>query len=102
MTVAAANSSLLAATSAIEDECGRERPARNAPRTLDIDLLLHGNTTRDEPGLRVPHPRMLARRFVIEPLLEIRPKACLPDGTRVSDYVEVVARQDVRRYRPPS
>lgn len=93
---------LLAAMAAIEDASGRERPAPAAPRTLDLDLLLFGDLAFDEPGLRVPHPRMLGRRFVIEPLLEIRPRATLPDGTRISDYVEVVAHQDVRPYDPAS
>jgi 2-amino-4-hydroxy-6-hydroxymethyldihydropteridine diphosphokinase len=90
---------LLASMADIEAAYGRERRAPLAPRTLDLDLLLFGDVVLDEPGLRVPHPRMLARRFVIEPLLEIRPKSKLPDGTRVSDYVDVVAHQEVRRYQ---
>lgn len=93
---------LLAAMAAIEDSAGRERPAPAAPRTLDLDLLLYGDLVVDEPGLRVPHPRMLGRRFVVAPLLEIRPKAKLPDGTRVSDYADVVAHQEVRLYDPAS
>lgn len=93
---------LLVAMSIIEDEAGRVRPAPSAPRTLDLDLLLYGDLVVDEPGLRVPHPRMLVRRFVIEPLLEVRPKMKLPDGSRVSDYTEVVANQEVRRYQPES
>jgi 2-amino-4-hydroxy-6-hydroxymethyldihydropteridine diphosphokinase len=93
---------LLAAMKAIEDGAGRQRPAPAAPRTLDLDLLLFGDLVIDEPGLRVPHPRMLGRRFVIEPLLEIRPRATLPDGTRISDYKDVVAHQDVRPYDPRS
>jgi 2-amino-4-hydroxy-6-hydroxymethyldihydropteridine diphosphokinase len=93
---------LLAAMAAVEDAVGRERPAPAAPRRLDLDLLLYGDLVIDEPGLRVPHPRMLGRRFVIEPLLEIRPRAKLPDGTRISDYAEVVAHQDVRLYDPAS
>ena len=93
---------LLAGMAAVEDAAGRVRPAPAAPRTLDLDLLVYGDLIVDEPGLRVPHPRMLARRFVIEPFLEIRPKAKLPDGTRISDYIEVVAHQDVRPYHPAS
>ncbi|MCG8592636.1 MAG: 2-amino-4-hydroxy-6-hydroxymethyldihydropteridine diphosphokinase [Proteobacteria bacterium] len=89
---------LLEALRAIEDRNGRERGAPAEPRTLDLDLLLYGETSIDEPGLRVPHPRMLARRFVVEPLLEARPKARLPDGREVADYIEVVAHQEVRRY----
>ncbi|MEE8331399.1 MAG: 2-amino-4-hydroxy-6-hydroxymethyldihydropteridine diphosphokinase [Acidimicrobiia bacterium] len=93
---------LLVAMSITEDEAGRVRPAPSAPRTLDIDLLLYGDLVVDEPGLRVPHPRMLARRFVIEPLLEVRPMIKLPNGIRISDYTEVVANQEVRRYEPES
>ena len=55
----------------IEEERGRERPYRNAPRSLDLDLILFGDATIDEPGLVVPHPRFRERRFVLEPLAEI-------------------------------
>ena len=58
---------------AIEEERGRERPYRNAPRSLDLDLLLFGDAIIDEPGLIVPHPRFRERRFVLEPLAEIAP-----------------------------
>jgi len=56
---------------AVEAELGRTRPERNAPRTLDIDLLLYGDTVIDEPGLVVPHPRLADRAFVLVPLLEL-------------------------------
>jgi 2-amino-4-hydroxy-6-hydroxymethyldihydropteridine diphosphokinase len=64
---------LLAALLAIEHEGGRERPHPNAPRTLDLDLILFGAVVIDEPGLTVPHPRFRERRFVLEPLSEIAP-----------------------------
>jgi 2-amino-4-hydroxy-6-hydroxymethyldihydropteridine diphosphokinase len=64
---------LLDALLAIERERGRERPQPNAPRTLDLDLILFGNAVLDEPGLVVPHPRFRERRFVLEPLTEIAP-----------------------------
>ena len=64
---------LLDALLAIERERGRERPYPNAPRTLDLDLILFGETVIDEPGLIVPHPRFRERRFVLEPLAEIAP-----------------------------
>ena len=64
---------LLETLLAIEDERGRERPYPNAPRSLDLDLLLFGDATIDEPGLIVPHPRFRERRFVLEPLAEIAP-----------------------------
>ena len=58
---------------AIEQERGRERPRPNAPRTLDLDLILFGDAEIEEPGLEVPHPRFRERRFVLEPLSEIAP-----------------------------
>src|SRR5262249_16680805 len=64
---------LLDALLAIERERGRERPHANAPRTLDLDLILFGEYVLDEPGLSVPHPRFRQRRFVLEPLTEIAP-----------------------------
>ena len=57
----------------IEQEAGRERPWPNAPRTLDLDLLLFGHASLDGPHLTVPHPRMLQRAFVLLPLAEIAP-----------------------------
>jgi 2-amino-4-hydroxy-6-hydroxymethyldihydropteridine diphosphokinase len=57
----------------IERRRGRERPYPNAPRTIDLDLLLYGDDRIDEPGLTVPHPRFRERRFVLEPLVEIAP-----------------------------
>jgi 2-amino-4-hydroxy-6-hydroxymethyldihydropteridine diphosphokinase len=62
---------LLDALLAIESERGRARPYPNAPRTLDLDLILFGETVIDEPGLVVPHPRFRERRFVLQPLAEI-------------------------------
>jgi len=64
---------LLDALLAIERERGRERPYQNAPRTLDLDLILFGDSVIDEAGLTVPHPRFRERPFVLEPLAEIAP-----------------------------
>jgi 2-amino-4-hydroxy-6-hydroxymethyldihydropteridine diphosphokinase len=64
---------LLLALQQIEQVAGRERPYPNAPRTLDLDLLLFGAATVDSPHLTVPHPRMLDRAFVLVPLAEIAP-----------------------------
>lgn len=64
---------LLDALQAIEQQAGRERPYRNAPRTLDLDLLLFGGAHIDSPCLTVPHPRMAQRAFVLVPLAEIAP-----------------------------
>jgi 2-amino-4-hydroxy-6-hydroxymethyldihydropteridine diphosphokinase len=65
---------LLEALLAIENSSGRTRPHPNAPRTLDLDLILYGGSLIDEPGLVVPHPRFRERRFVLEPLAEIAPE----------------------------
>jgi 2-amino-4-hydroxy-6-hydroxymethyldihydropteridine diphosphokinase len=64
---------LLDALLTIERERGRERPHPNAPRTLDLDLILFGDLVVEEPALIVPHPRFRERRFVLEPLDEIAP-----------------------------
>ncbi len=64
---------LLRALNGLEALAGRERPYRNAPRTLDLDLLLYGDARIDSPQLTVPHPRMYERAFVLEPLREIAP-----------------------------
>jgi 2-amino-4-hydroxy-6-hydroxymethyldihydropteridine diphosphokinase len=64
---------LLDALQAIEQAAGRERPFRNAPRTLDLDLLLYGEARIDSLRLTVPHPRMRERAFVLVPLAEIAP-----------------------------
>ena len=62
---------LLDALLETERQFGRERPYPDAPRTLDLDLILYGMEIIDEPGLVVPHPRYRQRRFVLEPLAEI-------------------------------
>jgi 2-amino-4-hydroxy-6-hydroxymethyldihydropteridine diphosphokinase len=64
---------LLAQLQRLEIEAGRDRPYRNAPRTLDLDLLLYGDARIDSAALQVPHPRMLQRAFVLVPLAEIAP-----------------------------
>lgn len=69
---------LLLELQAIEAADGRERPYANAPRTLDVDLILHGQAVVDDGGLVVPHPRFRERRFVLEPLSEIAPDIADP------------------------
>lgn len=73
----------------IERELGRERATerRWGPRVIDLDLLLFGAEAIDEPGLKVPHPRLADRRFVLEPLCELNEDLTLPDGTRVRDLL---------------
>ena len=63
---------------AVEQSLGRARTERYGPRTIDLDLLLYGDEVVDEPGLRVPHPRLAERRFVLEPLLELDPELVVP------------------------
>lgn len=69
---------LLRALQRIENQAGRERPYRNAPRTLDLDLLLHGADQIQTPELVLPHPRMAERAFVLRPLAEIAPGLVTP------------------------
>jgi 2-amino-4-hydroxy-6-hydroxymethyldihydropteridine diphosphokinase len=73
----------------VERELGRDRSRerRWGPRTIDLDLLLYGEETVDEPGLTVPHPRLAERQFVLEPLSELDPDLALPDGRAVRDLV---------------
>lgn len=82
---------LLSALQAIEDKAGRERPYRNAPRTLDLDLLLYGDASIASARLTVPHPRMHERAFVLVPLAEIAP------GLVSLDALRAVAGQGIQR-----
>ncbi|MBQ0932805.1 2-amino-4-hydroxy-6-hydroxymethyldihydropteridine diphosphokinase [Ideonella sp. 4Y16] len=71
---------LLAVLQDIEQRHGRERPYRNAPRTLDLDLLLYGQLVQDDPVLTLPHPRMHQRAFVLRPLAQLAPELALAQG----------------------
>lgn len=75
---------LLSAMQAIEQAHGRERPYRNAPRTLDLDLLWYDGQTIARPDLTVPHPRMHERAFVLRPLMDLNPGLSLPQGSLVA------------------
>jgi 2-amino-4-hydroxy-6-hydroxymethyldihydropteridine diphosphokinase len=73
---------------AVERQLGREREGpRFGPRTLDLDLLLYADEEIDEPGLRVPHPRLHERRFVLEPLAELAPGLAVPGRGGVADLL---------------
>ena len=73
---------------AIEASLGRKRDGPpQGPRTIDLDLLLHGDAELDEPGLRVPHPRLHERRFVLEPLAELDPTLEVPGRGAVKDLL---------------
>jgi len=91
---------LLAALHEIELRHGRERPYRNAPRTLDLDLLLHGDTRIDGPRLAVPHPRLHERAFVLVPLADLAPDLVVPGRGRVRDLLDTVADQRIERLTP--
>lgn len=73
---------LLAALQDIEHSAGRERPYRNAPRTLDLDILLYGEQCITTLALTVPHPRMHERAFVLQPLAELAPERVPPEALR--------------------
>ena len=87
---------LLSACLVIERDAGRDRAReqRWGPRTLDLDLLLHGDRVLDEEGLTVPHPRMTERAFVLEPLAEIAPDLIHPViGTTIRDLARALSIQ---------
>ena len=87
--------SLLRLCHHIELQFGRERPYRNAPRTLDLDILLYGASSIDEADLVVPHPRMTERAFVLVPLLEIAPAIHIPGRGPAQQYAANVADQGI-------
>ena len=84
---------------AIEAAFGRVRTVRNAPRTLDLDLLLFGNLTVQLPGLTLPHPRMTERAFVLAPLTEIAPHLVIPGIGQIADLLCGIADQRIERLR---
>ena len=88
---------LLVQLQALEQRAGRERPYRNAPRTLDLDLLLHGDEVRNDPVLTLPHPRMHQRAFVLVPLAELCPDLQVPGQGRLPDLLKGLDSQPIRR-----
>jgi 2-amino-4-hydroxy-6-hydroxymethyldihydropteridine diphosphokinase len=88
---------LLDACKAVEHELGRAPGGRrHGPRPIDVDVLLLGDSLWRSQRLTLPHPDLGRRRFVLEPLLELDDSLTLPDGTRLSDALERVARQRVQ------
>ncbi|MBJ9714640.1 2-amino-4-hydroxy-6-hydroxymethyldihydropteridine diphosphokinase [Burkholderia gladioli] len=81
----------------IEHHFGRERPFHNAPRTLDIDILLYGDHTIDEPDLVVPHPRLTGRAFVLVPLVELDPALAIPTHGHAQAFLTAVAAQRIEK-----
>lgn len=90
---------LLALCHRIEHHFGRERPFRNAPRTLDLDIVLYGDTRVDEPDLVIPHPRAFERAFVLVPLVEIDPDISIPGHGRADALLLSVAHQRIEKVK---
>lgn len=88
---------LLQGLQQIEQEFGRQRPYPNAPRTLDLDLLLYGQSTFADDVLTVPHPRMTQRAFVLIPLLQIDPFIVIPRHGPAHQFAPLVADQVIRK-----
>ena len=88
---------LLAALLAIEHDFGRQRAYRNAPRTLDLDLLLYDDLVIDRPQLQIPHPRLHLRAFVLYPLADLAPDLALPGRGSLAAWLPAVANQGIVR-----
>ena len=88
---------LLQALHRIEAQHGRVRSTANAPRTLDLDLLLYGEQRSDDPTLLLPHPRLHRRAFVLQPLLEIAPQLQVKGLGALSSWLPQTSDQPVRR-----
>jgi 2-amino-4-hydroxy-6-hydroxymethyldihydropteridine diphosphokinase len=88
---------LLGRIQKIEQELGRRRTVPKGPRTIDIDIVLFGNFIIETPRLQVPHPRMPARRFVLEPLAELAPELRHPVTRRtIREMLPATAGQVVK------
>lgn len=80
-----------------EAHFGRERPYRNAPRTLDLDILLYGDERIDTPELQIPHPRMTERAFVLVPLTEMVPDLEIPGAGPCAQFLDRVTDQPIEK-----
>jgi len=81
----------------LEQKCGRTREFRNAPRTLDLDVLLYGDLRHHEHGLTLPHPQMHQRAFVLRPLLEIAPDCVIPGIGPAAEALRQCENQQLER-----
>jgi 2-amino-4-hydroxy-6-hydroxymethyldihydropteridine diphosphokinase len=88
---------LLQALLALEAAHGRERPFPNAPRVLDLDLLLYDDLALHDAALTLPHPRMHERSFVLCPLAEIAPEVEIPGKGKVAALLQACPEQDIRK-----
>lgn len=89
--------SLLEHLEQVEHDLGRKRSFRNAPRSIDLDLLLYGEQKIDTPRLTVPHPRMHERAFVLAPLAELEPEIRIPGRGPAADLLRACGDQRVER-----
>ena len=92
---------LLDAMQAIENELGRVRTQRWGPRAIDIDILLYGSDVIDVPRLKVPHPYMAQRGFVLRPLADLAAGLTLPDGSLVGELLTTIDQDDLRQIEGP-
>lgn len=92
--------SLLAVLNGIEADFGRERTFRNAPRTLDLDIVDFNHEASDDPHLTLPHPRAHERGFVMLPLAEILPEFVLGRYGKAADLAEVLGHEGIVVYQP--
>lgn len=88
---------LLDALRHIETQAGRVRSTRNAPRTLDLDVLLYGDEVINTATLQVPHPRMHERAFVLLPLVEVAPDVLIPGVGKAASFVQSVSDQRLNK-----
>jgi 2-amino-4-hydroxy-6-hydroxymethyldihydropteridine diphosphokinase len=88
---------LLDALASIERAAGRERTFKDAPRLIDLDILLYDERVVDEPALAIPHPRLHERAFALAPLVEVAPDAVVPGRGRVADLLARCADQRITR-----
>jgi 2-amino-4-hydroxy-6-hydroxymethyldihydropteridine diphosphokinase len=97
LETALAPRALLEALLAIEASVGRVRTFKDAPRALDLDLLLYGGAVIEEPGLAVPHPRLHGRAFALAPIVEIDPECVIPGRGPARDLLARLVGQRVER-----
>ncbi|WP_043530863.1 2-amino-4-hydroxy-6-hydroxymethyldihydropteridine diphosphokinase [Litchfieldella xinjiangensis] len=91
---------LLDQLQALEQRHGRLRQRRWGPRTLDLDLLLYADSHINVPRLRIPHPEMTRRAFVLVPLAEVAPELTLPDGQRIDALARDMQQDGLRVVLP--
>ncbi len=97
LVAVASATALMESLFSIEGRFGRLRSVKNAPRTLDLDLLLYGDLRSDDPQLTLPHPRLHERAFVLAPLAEIAPQLSIPGCGRVGDLLLRCAGQQIEK-----